>query len=273
MIFQSPIVAAVLVIEATGLAGPTLPLILLPGLLAAGIGSLTFIGISSWAALNTSAYSLGPLPLPSFASPTWSEVAWSIVIAIAAAAFVFVVRTIGRRLAVRVPRRTFAVIPIAGLVVAALAIAFAQITDKGTEEVLFSGQEALPGLIAQSSTWSLGALTLVLVCKGLAWAVSLGAFRGGPTFPALFLGAAGGLLAAHLPGMSTTPGVAVGMAAMAAAMLRLPLSSIVLATMLTAPAGVGVGPLIIVGAVTAYLVAVWLDRPRPTAAAPSGAAP
>ena len=38
VIFGSPIVAAVLVIEATGLGGPTLPLILVPGLLAAGSG-------------------------------------------------------------------------------------------------------------------------------------------------------------------------------------------------------------------------------------------
>ena len=107
----------------------------------------------------------------------------------------------------------------------------------------------------------MGALTLVIICKGAAWALSLGAFRGGPTFPALYLGAAGGLLASHLPGLSITPAVAVGMAAMAASMLRLPLSSIVIATALTATAGAGSTPLIIVSAVTAYLVTLWLDRP------------
>ena len=50
----------------------------------------------------------------------------------------------------------------------------------------------------------------------------------------------------HLPGLSITPAVAVGMAAMAASMLRLPLSSIVIATALTATAGAGSTPLIIV---------------------------
>ncbi|HEY3670604.1 MAG TPA: chloride channel protein, partial [Acidimicrobiia bacterium] len=40
VIFGSPIVAAVLVIEASGLGGATLPLILIPGLIAAGVGSL-----------------------------------------------------------------------------------------------------------------------------------------------------------------------------------------------------------------------------------------
>src|SRR5205085_5493357 len=39
VIFGSPIVAAVLVIEASGLGGATLPLILVPGLIAAGVGS------------------------------------------------------------------------------------------------------------------------------------------------------------------------------------------------------------------------------------------
>ncbi len=261
MIFQSPVVAAVLVIEASGLGGPTLPVILLPGLLAAGIGSLTFIGICNWAALDTSAYSLAPLSLPSFASPTWGEVGWSIVLAAIAAGLVFVVRRIGLEGVKVAAKRPAVVLPVVGAVVAVLAIVFAQITDHGTEQVLFSGQDALPGLVAQSSTWSISALVLVILCKGLAWGVSLGTFRGGPTFPALYLGAAGGLLASHLPGLSITPAVAVGMAAMAAAMLRLPLSSVIIATALTIHSGAGSAPLIIVGAVTAYLVSLWLDRP------------
>jgi H+/Cl- antiporter ClcA len=40
LIFASPIVAAVILIEASGLSGARLPVVLLPGLLAAGIGSL-----------------------------------------------------------------------------------------------------------------------------------------------------------------------------------------------------------------------------------------
>ena len=46
-IFGSPVIGAVLVIEAAGLGGATLPLVLLPGLLAAGVGSLVFIGLGS----------------------------------------------------------------------------------------------------------------------------------------------------------------------------------------------------------------------------------
>ena len=69
------------------------------------------------------------------------------------------------------------------------------------------------------------ALAFLLLFKGAAWSISLGSFRGGPTFPAVFLGAAAGLLAAHLPGFSETPAVAVLMAATAVSVLQLPLFS------------------------------------------------
>jgi hypothetical protein len=45
-----------------------------------------------------------------------------------------------------------------------------------------------------------------------------------------------------------------------AAVLRLPLSAVVLATLLSDRSGPGVGPLIIVGVVIAYLTAIALDR-------------
>jgi hypothetical protein len=38
-IFASPMIAAVILVEAAGIGGPGLPLIMVPGLLAAGIGS------------------------------------------------------------------------------------------------------------------------------------------------------------------------------------------------------------------------------------------
>ena len=80
-------------------------------------------------------------------------------------------------------------------------------------------------LIKQGPTLALSTLAFLLLFKGLAWSISLGSFRGGPTFPALFIGAVGGLLAAHLPGFSETPAVAVLMAATVVSILRLPLSA------------------------------------------------
>jgi chloride channel protein, CIC family len=56
------------------------------------------------------------------------------------------------------------------------------------------------------------------------------------------------------------------------AVLRLPLSAIVLATVLTANAGLGSSPLIILGTVVAYLTATAID-PRDPPAAPGAAEP
>jgi H+/Cl- antiporter ClcA len=261
LIFDSPIIAAVILIEAAGLGGPTLPVVLLPGLLAAGIGSLVSIGMGSWTGLSTSAYALGPLSLPSFARPDIADFGWTILLAIAVAVVSFAVFRFARSTARVVAPRPFVLLPVAGVAVSGLAIAFTETTGKSVNEVLFSGQDALPGLVPGAATWSLSALALLLLFKGLAWAISLGSFRGGPTFPAIFLGAVGGLMAAQLPGYSLTPAVAVAVGAAVASVLRLPLSAVVLATVLTAKSGIGAMPLVIVGVVVAYVTSSFLSGP------------
>src|SRR5207248_584486 len=57
-LFDQPIIAAVLIIEAAGLNRQQLSMLLLPGLTAAGIGSLISLGMGSWTGLSTSAYAL-----------------------------------------------------------------------------------------------------------------------------------------------------------------------------------------------------------------------
>jgi Voltage gated chloride channel len=261
-IFGSPVIGAVIIIEAAGLGGPTLPLVLLPGLLAAGVGSLVFIGMGNWTGLSTSAWALSPFSLPPFSGPGWSDFGWTIVLAMAAALVVFVIVELARWTTRVVSTRPFVFTTAAALVVGGLGIAFNQATDRPADAVLFSGQDAFASLLKDASTVSLTTLALLLVFKGAAWSISLGNFRGGPTFPALFLGMVGGLLAAHLPGFSETPGVAVLMGAGVVSILRLPLSSVVIALLLTSKAGLGVAPLIIVAVVTAYLTTEALSARR-----------
>ena len=67
-IFGSPVIGAIILIEAAGLGGPMLPLILLPGLMSAGIGSVIFIGMGRWTGLSSSAYALSPFTLPAFST-------------------------------------------------------------------------------------------------------------------------------------------------------------------------------------------------------------
>ena len=84
-VFDSPLIAAVILIEATAIGGPRLPLVLLPGLLAAGIGTLVSIGMGSFTGLSSSDYALGPLPLPHFGHPDIAQFGWTIALAIAVA--------------------------------------------------------------------------------------------------------------------------------------------------------------------------------------------
>lgn len=268
-IFESPIIAAVILIEATGLGGAQQRIVLLPGLFAAGIGSLASTGIGSITGLNTSDYALGALPLPKFAEPAVPDFLWAVLLAAVVAVAVQLMLKVGRETERLATPRPFVVLPVVGALVAVLAFVFGAATDESATNVLLSGQDALPGLISDGTSWPLATVALLLLCKGLAYAVSLGSFRGGPTFPALFLGAAAGILAAELPGFGTTPAVAVGMAAATVAVLRLPLSAAVLAILLTSQSGAGSSALIIVGVVVAMIVTLRFSNrmePAPSAA-------
>jgi H+/Cl- antiporter ClcA len=264
-LFQSPLLAAILMIEVVGLGGARLTLVLIPGLLAAGIGSLVSLGMGSWTGLSTSAYALGSVEgLAHFARPDIADFGWTIALALAVALACVLIVRVGRRTVNVVAARRFVMLPAVGVIVGALAIAFQQITGKPFQEVLFSGQSAIPGLSDKALTWSIGTLALLVLFKGVAYAISLGSFRGGPTFPGLFLGAVAGLMAGQLPGYAITPAVAVGMAAAVVAVLRLPLSAIVIATVLTSGTGAGSGPLVIVGTIIGYMVSVALVPAPPT---------
>jgi H+/Cl- antiporter ClcA len=271
MIFSSPLIAAVILIEAAGLGGRRLPIVLVPGLLAGGVGSLISIGMGAWSGLSNADFAIGVLALPQLARPTVADLAWTIPFAAAVAVGAVAVVWLGRHVhAFVVPRLTLA-LPVAGLLAGALALIFDEATGRGVEAVLFSGQETLDPLTHGGGSWSDGDLALLIACKAAAWGLCLGAFRGGPVFPALLLGAAAGLLVADLPGYDVTAAVAVGMGAATAAVLKLPLAAIVLATLLTARSGVGAAPLVIPAVLVAYLTTLALERrwrslaPRPAA--------
>lgn len=260
-IFGNPVIGAVIIIEAAGLGGPTLPLVLLPGLLAAGIGSVVFLGMGTATGLSTSAYALSPLGLPPAPELTIADFVLAIVLAILAAIIVRVVVELAWKSEHLVMSRPFVLIPTAGLAVAVLAIVFAQLTGEPAEWVLLSGQDAMGTVVHLGSTLSVATLAALLLFKGIAWGISLGGFRGGPTFPAMFLGMVGGLLTANLLGVSETTMIAIGVGAMTVSMLRLPLASVILAMVVT-QAGLTTAPLIVVAVVVAYIVTELLGARR-----------
>jgi chloride channel protein, CIC family len=277
-VFGSPIIGAVIVLEAAGLAGTTLTVVLLPGLIAAGIGSLAFVGLGSLSGLSTEAYAMPPLHLPTYPTPTLVDFLWTIPLAVSAAIVVFAVFHLAKMTKRIVAACPFVLVPTAALLVGGLAILFAQVSGKSAAVILFSGEQAMADVLEQSGTVSLGLLVLLLGCKAVAWAISMGAARGGPTFPAIFLGLVGGLLASHIPSVAQAPAIAVLVGAAVVSVLKLPLASIVLAV-LTSQGGAGVVPLIIVGVVIAHIATLVLTSPAPrgdpetSAAEPLGPAP
>ena len=266
-LFGSPILGAFLLMEASGLGGAMLQVVLLPGLLASGVGALIFVGLDAWTGVGT--FSLSIPGLPHFTRPNIAEFGWALVIGVAAPFVGVAIRRLALLLRPHVERRVLIALPVAGLAVAGLAIAYAEGTGKSSSDVLFSGQTGLPTLISHAASYSVGALVLLLACKGLAYGVSLSGFRGGPTFPALYLGAAGGIAMSHLPGLPLVAGVAMGIGAMSAVMLTLPLTSVLLATVLLFSDGLAVMPLVIVAVVVAYVIAARLAPPPAASAAPA----
>ena len=133
------------------------------------------------------------------------------------------------------------------LVIAALAIAFSQLSGEPRTRCCSRVRRPWNPIVSQAGTISLGTIALLVLLQGLPGGVSLSSALGGPMSPAIFLGIAGGLLASHLPA-SATPAVSVLVGATVVSVLQLPLSSIIIALLVT-QAGAGVAPLIIVGVV------------------------
>lgn len=261
----SPLLGAFLLMEGSGLAGPTMALVLVPGLVAAGVGSLIFVGLDSWTGLGT--FSLVIPDLPAAGTPTLAEFGWAIAIGLAAAVVGTGVRRLALVLRPHVEPRTVVLTPVVGLAIAGLAIVFGEVSDESSSLVLFSGQSALGPVLDNAASYSVGTLVLLITCKGLAYSLALSSFRGGPIFPAMFIGAVGGVAVAHLPGLDVVSGAAIGIGAMTVTMLGLPFTSVLLATLLLASSGLEAMPLVIIGVAVAYVASERL-RPPPAPAGP-----
>ena len=257
----SPLLGAFLIMEAAGIAGATLTLVALPGLLASGVGALVFVGLDSWTGLGT--FSLALTTVPPAASPTIATMLWAVPVGIMGALLGWVIRTAGLSLRPAVHRSRVPVTVVFGLLIGGCAMAYQLISGNTFTDVLFSGQDSLPELVARSGDYSLGVLVTLGVFKTLAYALSLSAFRGGPVFPAMFIGAVLGIALSGLPGMELAPAIGMGIGAMSCAMLRLPLTSVLLATLLMGVDGLLITPQVVLAVVVAYVVISAMPTPGP----------
>jgi H+/Cl- antiporter ClcA len=172
---------------------------LLPGFVAAGSGALIFTGVAGWEGLHQ--HNLAPPQLPSYDTVRIADLGWCAVLALAIGVVIVAARRLAFGISARAVSRPAAALVVAGLLVGLVGVAFRELAERPVDLVLFSGQSALPALVAEQAG---GVLLLVDVAKGLAYSLSLGAgFRGGPVFPAIAIGTALAVAAADLlPGSS-----------------------------------------------------------------------
>ncbi|WP_329288557.1 chloride channel protein [Streptomyces pseudovenezuelae] len=248
-LFGNPIVGAVLLIEVAGVGGPQLFAVMLPALLASGVGGLIFTGFVHWTGFETGSLDIGlPTPPPL----DWADVLWVLVLA-PALAFLVHWAFVGGRFAARfVAARTVRNTTLCALAAAVCITLYAVATGRSPAEAALSGESTLSDLAQDPHAWPVGALIAVLAFKSLAYALCLGSLRGGPVFPALFLGGAAGVLLAPLPGLGLVPAMAVGMAAAVTAALRLPVSSVVLVVLLLG--NVDTVALVVLAAVASFVL-------------------
>jgi H+/Cl- antiporter ClcA len=65
-----------------------------------------------------------------------------------------------------------------------------------------------------------------------------------------------------LPGLTTTPAVATGLAAATAAVLRVPFTAVLLASLLLGPSAEDVAPIAVLAAAVGWIVATALPNPE-----------
>jgi H+/Cl- antiporter ClcA len=255
-VFGNPFITIFMVLEFVAV-GAAPAAILLPGLIALGAGFLVQTGLGNVPGLGV--HSLSVPGMPDYTSITAWDLVLGVAVAITTAILVGIFRLLALKVAAFASKQPTALIFGSAIVTAILAIFLTEVFDLNPNLLLFSGQSGMPDLITQTSV---GTVIAIFVAKAIAYSFALGGgFRGGPIFPATFLGVAVGVLAIlFFPETNLSPMAAAGIAAAAAVMLRLPFTSAILALLLVSAGGAYVAPFAIIGAITGYLVRVQMDQ-------------
>lgn len=255
-IFGNPLITAFMLLEFAAM-GLMPAAILLPSFIALGASYVVQVGVGAWNGVGTGAMEVPGLT--AMTQLTWGALLMAVVVGAVAAVLALAAREGGERMLALFTKRPAPTLLVTALVTAGAAIVVQATTDQDASIVLFSGQAAMPQLLAETSV---GAVLPILAMKMVAYAVGLGGgFRGGPIFPGLFLGVGVGVLTALvIPELSQAGMVVAGMAGATTAVLRLPLSGALFAVFIGAGAGAEATPLAIIGSVVGLLARMLLDR-------------
>lgn len=255
-LFGGPLVAGMLLVEGGLSMGARLLPVLLPGLVSAGIGYLIFVGLGDWAGLD--APGLVVPQLPPYEGTHVLDLLVGVVVGVVTALIIAGVRRSAARLESEGTRRLGmpALLIGGGLAVGLLAL-LSDALGGTAQDVLFSGQASVPVEVTATTTQF---VLVVLACKTVAYAVSLGCgFRGGPIFPAVFVGVGVASLPVVWFDVSPTLAVAVGAAAGMAAQARLLFAPLLFADLLVGQEGLDATPAAVLAAVAAWLSMAALE--------------
>ena len=173
-LFGGPIVAGMLLVEAGIGMGAALIPALLPGLVAAAVGYLIFVGLGSWGGLHEVALTVPGLP--AYQGTRLLDLAVGLGVGIAAALVIAVVHRIGARVdGLGAGRGGMPALLLGGGLAVGLLALLAGALGAEPSDVLFSGQAALPALVAEPS---LGIVAVLLVAKGRPTRSASGAASG-----------------------------------------------------------------------------------------------
>ncbi len=266
-LFGGPVVGGMMMVEGGLERGKRLLAVLVPGFVAAAIGYVLFVGLGDWGGLATQG--LAVPNLPAYNGTHVYDLIIGVVVGVVAAVLVAAIRRAASELAKEGPRRLgLPVLLVGGGLAVGLIAQVADWLGANSQDVLFSGQSAIPDVAA---TTSAGILLLLLVAKSICYLISLGCgFRGGPVFPAIFVGIAVAEFAHAWFDVSPTLAVAVGAAAGMAAGTRLLITSSLFASLLVGTAGIDAVPAAVLAACSAWLTMQALDKRTETRAAAAG---
>lgn len=254
-LFGGPLVAGLMILESAAGTGVPIIAVVIPSLTAAAVAYLLITGLGMMSGLPMAG--LAVPDLPTYGSVRVIDLAVAVAIGGLAALLAAIVRRFASQIAEQEKR--IGRLPLllgGGLAVGLLALG-AQALGADSQDVLFSGQASVGPLVAQTSA---ATVAVLLVAKAIAYMVSLASgFRGGPIFPAIFLGVALTQFAVIWTGMSPTVAIAIGTAAGMAAMTRTLLAPVMFAVILTAQAGHDAIPVAAIAGVSAWLVSYWMD--------------
>jgi H+/Cl- antiporter ClcA len=254
-LFGGPLVAGMLLVEGgIGMGAMLLP-ILLPGFVAAGVGYLVFVGFGSWGGLEAPGLVVSDLPL--YDGVHLLDLVVAVVVGIVGALVVLVARRGGERVDGLGGRFGLPALLLGGGLAVGLVAELGGQLGADPLDILFSGQASLN---AVSSAGSTKIVLILLLGKFLAYVVSLGCgFRGGPVFPAIFLGVALASLTVVVFDVSPTLAIAVGTAAGAAAQTRLLITPILLAAVLVGSQGADAVPAAVLASAAAWLTMAAIE--------------